>query len=111
MTNNINQRINSMYNRDRLFATLILIALWITIAFVYIQISKQVSDGNIQITLTIGALLLLLFNTASIYAMLRHYAQDKEFIYKIDIRHLDAARSQKGGAASQHQPTQKPTGA
>ena len=111
MTNDINQRINSMYNRDRLFATLILIALWVTIAFIYIQISKQVSDGNIQITLTIGALLLLLFNTASIYAMLRHYAQDKAFIYKIDIRHLDEARAQKGGAALSPQSTQKTSGA
>lgn len=93
--NNMNNRINSMYNKDRLFATLILVALWITIAFVYYEISKQVSDQNIQIVLTIGAALLLLFNTGSIIAMLRHYAQDKEFIYKIDIMHIDKNKAAK----------------
>lgn len=97
MSNNINDRINAMYNKDRLFATLILVALWIAIAFVYMQISKEITDNNIQITITIGAALLLLFNTASIVAMLRHYAQDKDFIYKIDIRHLDEARARKAG--------------
>ena len=103
--NNINQRINSMYNKDRFFASLILIALWITIAFVYIQISKQVTDQNIQIVLTIGAALLLLFNTGSIIAMLKHYAEDKDFIYKIDIRHLDAAKAVKSASSvSAHTP-------
>lgn len=110
MSNNINERINSMFNRDRLFATLILVALWITIAFVYIQISKQVSDSNIQITLTIGALLLLLFNTASIVAMLRHYAQDKDFIYEIDIRHLDEAKARKAGNSAASQAPKKSSG-
>lgn len=110
MSNNINDRINSMFNRDRLFATLILVALWITIAFVYIQISKQVSDSNIQITLTIGALLLLLFNTASIIAMLRHYAQDKDFIYEIDIRHLDEAKARKANKSLASQAPQKSSG-
>jgi len=38
----------------------------------------------------VGAALLLLFNTASIIAMLKHYGQDKAHIYAIDIRHLDA---------------------
>lgn len=100
--NNIDTRINRMFKTDGLFASLILIALWITIAFVYIQISKQVDDGNIQIVLTIGATLLLLFNTASIVAMLRHYSQDKDFIYKIDIRHLDEAKALKSGIAVLH---------
>jgi len=36
--------------------------------------------------------LLLLFNTASITAMIRHYGNDKEHIYGVDIRHLDAGR-------------------
>jgi hypothetical protein len=35
---------------------------------------------------------LLLFNTASIVAMTRHYAADKDHIYGIDIKHLDAGR-------------------
>lgn len=107
--NNINTRINKMFKTDSLFAALILIALWVTIAFVYIQISKQVDDGNIQIVITIGAALLLLFNTASIVAMLKHYSKDKAAIYKIDIRHLDQIKAIKAGTAVPPS-SDKPTG-
>src|SRR4029078_3354315 len=31
-------------------------------------------------------------NTASIRAMVKHYEEDKEFIYSLDIEHLDAMR-------------------
>jgi len=40
----------------------------------------------------IAALVLLLFNTTSIGAMVRHYGHDKSHIYAIDIKHLDAGR-------------------
>ncbi len=38
---------------------------------------------------------MLLFNTASIWAMISHYSEDKEFIYTLDIKHLDAMRDKK----------------
>jgi hypothetical protein len=34
----------------------------------------------------------LIFNTASILAMLRHYADDRDFIYGLDLKHLDEMR-------------------
>jgi hypothetical protein len=34
----------------------------------------------------------VIFNTASIAAMVNHYSHDKEHIYGTDIRHLDAGR-------------------
>jgi len=37
----------------------------------------------------------LLFNTASIVAMLRHYTSDKHFIYGLDLKHLDEMRRAK----------------
>ncbi len=37
----------------------------------------------------------LIFNTASIFAMLSHYAEDKENIYGLDIHYLDAAKRSK----------------
>lgn len=36
----------------------------------------------------------LLFNTAAIVAMLRHYREDRDFIYGLDIKFLDEARGQ-----------------
>ena len=43
----------------------------------------------------IAAAAVLIFNTASIGAMVKHYEDDKEFIYGLDIKHLDAAKQNK----------------
>jgi thioesterase domain-containing protein len=37
--------------------------------------------------------LVVLFNTVSITAMVRHYREEKERIYGLDIEHLDAMRA------------------
>ena len=92
---NDNRRINAMFNRDRLFALTMLTVLWATIIFVYFYVSKLVPDPSIQTALTTGCILLLLFNTASIFAMLKHYAADKVSIYKPDIHHLDRIRNSR----------------
>jgi hypothetical protein len=42
-----------------------------------------------------GAVILVL-NTAAIIAMLRHYREDRDFMYGLDIKFLDAARAAKG---------------
>jgi hypothetical protein len=39
--------------------------------------------------------MLLLFNTASVFAMTKHFKEDKEFIYGLDIKHLDDNRAAK----------------
>ena len=41
----------------------------------------------------IGGAVILLFNTAAIMAMLRHYREDRDFMYGLDIQFLDAARA------------------
>ena len=54
--------------------------------------SGPICRRSIEIVCWIAAIVLLLFNTASIAAMVRHYAHDKEHIYGVDIKHLDAGR-------------------
>ncbi len=49
-----------------------------------------------RIVALLSAAAVLVFNTASIVAMLRNYAADKDFIYGLDIKMLDEARRQKG---------------
>jgi hypothetical protein len=49
----------------------------------------------IRVILTISAGLVLLFNTAAVLAMLRHYHNDKHFIYGLDIKHLDEMRQRR----------------
>lgn len=92
MANDLNSRINKMFGRDRLFATGIVVLLWVTVFFVMLMVRPYIPTFGIELACWCGAGVLLLFNTASIFAMLRHYAEDKEHIYAVDIRHLDAGR-------------------
>jgi hypothetical protein len=49
----------------------------------------------VRIVAALGAAAVLILNTASIAAMLSHYAEDKEFIYGLDIKGLDAMQARK----------------
>ena len=92
MASDLQARIESMFARDRLWATGFVVVLWITVLFVMLAVRPFIPDKSIEIVCWIAAFVLLLFNTASITAMIRHYANDKEHIYSVDIRHLDAGR-------------------
>ena len=89
MAESLARRIDRMFARDRAFALGMVAVLWVCVGFVYFAVDAHVRDGGIRAALTIGALLLLLFNTASILAMVRHYAEDKAHIDGQDIRHMD----------------------
>jgi hypothetical protein len=92
MPQDLQTRIDSMFARDRLFAAGFVVVLWATILFVILAVHPYIDDSAVEIVLWIAAALLLLFNTASITAMIRHYRNDKNHIYSVDIRHLDAGR-------------------
>lgn len=88
-------RIDQMHSRDRAGLIIFVVVLWCTMLFALVTIWPYISVPAIRIILTIAAALVLLFNTAAILAMLRHYHQDKHFIYGLDLKHLDAMRSRK----------------
>ena len=89
---NLDQRIEAMYRSDVRGAWLLVALLWIAILFVLIMTWPHIPDSGVRIAVLVGAAAILLFNTASIYAMVKHYAEDKEFIYGLDIRQLDLMR-------------------
>jgi len=86
-------RIEVMYRRDRLWAWALVLLLWITILAVLIFSWPHIPDSGVRIAVLTGAAAVLLFNTAAIAAMLNHYAEDKEFIYGLDIKGLDAMKA------------------
>ncbi len=88
-------RIDRMHGRDRIGALAFVIALWFVLIFVLANIWSAIADGGIRAILMIAGGLVLVFNTASIVAMLRHYASDKQFIYGLDLKHLDEMRRQR----------------
>jgi hypothetical protein len=109
MMPDLGARIEAMYRSDRLYAWLFVLALWLIVGFVLVSVWGLVTDVRVQIVMAVGAVLVLLFNTASITAMVRHYHEDKAFIYGLDIRYMDALEEQRQGAAATMRPIQRGT--
>jgi hypothetical protein len=91
----LEDRIDRMHSRDRLGLIIFVVILWCTMLFALFTIWPVVSVPAIRAILSIACGLVLIFNTAAIVAMLRHYSNDKHFIYGLDLKHLDAMRQHR----------------
>ena len=80
-----------MYRRDQVIALVLVGVLIVTLATVYLATSRF-ADGGVRAVLAASGAILVLFNAAAIWAMLRHNREDQTFIYTLDIKHLDEYR-------------------
>jgi ABC-type polysaccharide/polyol phosphate export permease len=87
-------RIDKMYGGDWVWSLVALAVLWFTYAFVFWRVMADAGDNDVLLALAVSGAVVLLFNTASIFAMLNHYAHDKEHIYGLDIHYLDEMTKQ-----------------
>jgi hypothetical protein len=95
----LDERIDRMHARDRAGLIVFIAVLWCTLLFALFSVWSFISIPAIRIILSVSCGFVLTFNTAAIVAMLRHYADDKHFIYGLDIKHLDEMRkNRKAGA-------------
>jgi len=92
----LNKRIEAMHNRDVLMAWAFVVGLWCAMIFVAIATWDLAPSGGARILLLIGGAIVLVLNTAAILAMLRHYREDRDFMYGLDIKFSDEARGHKG---------------
>src|SRR5262245_12654132 len=88
-------RIQSMFAGDRLWAYGLIVALWALYAFVLFTMMPNLKEANILRALSVAGGMVLLFNTASIMAMISHYSHDKEHIYGLDLHYLDIMKAGK----------------
>ncbi|MBR2686307.1 MAG: hypothetical protein IKE42_00535 [Aquamicrobium sp.] len=91
----LDERIDRMHGRDRLGAIAFVAAIWLTILFALFTVWPYIEVPGIRIILAVAAVLVLGLNTAAIAAMLRHYSDDKHFIYGLDLKHLDEMRRRR----------------
>lgn len=91
----LTKRIETMHRRDVAVAWAFVLGLWFAIIFVAIGTWSLAPSGAARTVLLIGGGIVLLFNTAAILAMLRHYREDRDFMYGLDIQFLDEARDAK----------------
>ena len=88
-------RIASMFTQDSLWASGLLAVLWLLYAFVFYEVWPNTVEGNVDLALAISGGCVLLFNAASIVAMIKHYSEDKEHIYGLDLHYLDIMQRAK----------------
>lgn len=84
-----------MYRGDVTWALVALLVLWLTILFVFFEVAMGSATPGVIVALAIFAGLVLLFNTASILALMKHYAEDKMHLYGLDIHYLDEMKRKK----------------
>jgi hypothetical protein len=96
MSKSSDPRVDRMYAGDRGAAILALGTLWATYLFVFWELLPLVGDSTVLYVLAAGAGLVLLFNTASIVAMLAHYSEDRSHIYGLDLHYLDEMKKSRG---------------
>lgn len=89
-------RIDAMHRRDVVVAWAFVIGLWFAIIFVALATWSLAPSGAARTILLIAGAVVLVFNTAAIMAMLRHYREDRDFMYGLDIKFLDEARKARG---------------
>ena len=91
----LKQRIDALYRSDVRGAAILVAALWVTVLFVLFQTWPFIPNTGVKVVLLLAAAAVLIFNTAAILAMVRHYQADKDFIYGLDIKHYDANRNRR----------------
>ena len=90
---NTDPRIQKMYGGDRMWSVLAITILWSIYVFTFATIVIPHADQNVVIALALAGGVVLLFNTAAIVAMLKHYSEDKENIYGLDLHYLDMMKN------------------
>lgn len=85
-------RLQGLARRDRLVAIGFTIVMWLVLAFLYLVASAVAPTRLITTVLLCSVLALGLFNTASVFAMLRRYAANRDAIYLPDIENSDRLR-------------------
>lgn len=92
----LDSRIEAMHKADVRIAWAFVAGLWVAMLFVAWATWSLAPSGGARVVLLIGGAIVLVFNTGAIMAMLKHYRDDRDFIYGLDIKFMDAAQKAKG---------------
>ncbi len=100
----VRAQMTSLYQRDLAMATVFVVGLLVVLPFMVIALWSVMPDAGTKVLLVAAALVLLIYNIASMLSLVRNYRRDKDFIYRRDVAHLRelkvAKRLEKSGGAS-----------
>jgi len=89
----LQRRIIAMHRRDTTVAWITVLGLWFAILYVATVTWPLAPMPAMRVVLLMAGSVVLILNTAAILAMLRHYREDRDFMYGLDIQFLDEARA------------------
>jgi uncharacterized membrane protein len=96
----VQAQMQSMLERDRLMAYGFVVALLIVLPFILIAVWNDMPSTAVKVVLLVSCAIVLLYNVASMVALVRNYRRDRDFIYRRDVAHLReraALRAAKAG--------------
>jgi phosphatidylglycerophosphate synthase len=85
-------QMGAMYRRDRWMAIGMVALLVIVLPFIYIALWNEMPGTGTKVVLGASGVVLLVYNLASVAALVRNYKRDQDFIYRRDIAHLRELR-------------------
>ncbi|MBN9107336.1 MAG: hypothetical protein J0I34_01010 [Pseudonocardia sp.] len=96
MPASLDSRMAALARRDRILAITFTLLMWVVLVFVFFAATSVAPTPAITVVLAVATLLLGLFNTASLLALLKRYAANRDLIYRPDVMHLDQLRAARG---------------
>jgi hypothetical protein len=83
----------SMYRHDRAMAIAFVVALLIVLPFIIVAMWDEMPDTATRLVLIGAAIVLAIYNCASMLVLVRNYGADHDFIYRRDVAHLRLLRA------------------
>jgi hypothetical protein len=84
----VQRQMDTMFQRDRWMAIASVVAMLIVLPFVYFAVLGNMPGTGTKVVLAAACVVLLVYNVASMLALVRNYRRDKDFIYRRDVAHL-----------------------
>ncbi|MET0640119.1 MAG: hypothetical protein ABWX70_09450 [Hyphomicrobium sp.] len=82
-------RVAGKFAGDRAWSLVAVAVLWLLYAFVFYEVKDYAGSSEVIWALIIAGGLVILFNTAAIFAMLKHLSEERDDIYGLDLHYLD----------------------
>jgi hypothetical protein len=84
----VSAQMEGMLKRDRLMAMGFVAAMLVALPFVLIAVWNDVPSNGIRVVLVVSCAVVLVYNVASIVALVSNYRRDRDFVYRRDVAHL-----------------------
>jgi archaellum biogenesis protein FlaJ (TadC family) len=89
----VQRQMDSLYTVDRWTAIAYVIALLVVLPFIVVAMWDFMPSTEVKVVLIGSALVLALYNCASMLALIRNYSDDRDFIYRRDVAHQRLAKA------------------